>query len=37
VALTIETEPTLVLDENDQIDGYDVVPGFTSPVAQIFA
>ena len=30
-------EPVLVLHEHDQLDGYDVVPGFTCPVEQIFA
>ena len=30
-------EPTLVLHENDQLAGYDVVPGFTCPIAQFFA
>ncbi len=30
-------EPTLVLHETDQLDGYDVVPGFTCPIAQLFA
>ncbi len=26
----------LTLDEGDDLDGYDVVPGFTAPVSQIF-
>ena len=30
-------EPALVLHEEDKLDGYDVVPGFTCPVGQVFA
>ena len=30
-------EPALVLHDGDQLDGYDVVPGFACPVGQVFA
>jgi Uma2 family endonuclease len=28
--------PMLTLDEGDSLDGYDVVPGFSAPVSQVF-